>query len=74
MTSETVTNGKQNTFKCILQVEGTMSFWFIIFQAFRNPRSQRSEERLEKGRCSLGGRGSGQGILKQTGHMKVHKA
>lgn len=36
------------------------------FSAFRSPRHQGGN--LKKGRCNLGGRGSGQGIIKQTGH------
>lgn len=34
--------------------------------------SQRRGGRSEQGRCTLGGEGSGQRVLKQTGHLEVH--
>lgn len=36
--------------------------------AFNNPRSERPEERLGQEKCTLGGRGSDLGALKQARH------
>lgn len=40
----------------------------LASKAFKNPRSRRPEESLEQEKCTLGGRGSGLGALKQTRH------
>lgn len=40
--------------------------------AFRNPMPWRLGESLEQGRHTVGGRGLGQGTLKQTEHTQLH--
>lgn len=44
---------------------------FLVFAAktsLQVSQASKTGERLEQGKCTHGGRASGQGILKQTGH------
>lgn len=48
-----------------------MSSFLQVRVAFRNY----SRKSLEQGRCTLGERGSEQGMgIKQTGHAKIHRS